>query len=79
MTAHSSPLRKRTTFYVASLVFGVSVFAVIGSDGYFSDPDTQVFAAIVALISWAAGVFLMRRYIFNGLLQVRRKRQGNES
>ena len=49
---------------MASLVFGVVVFAVIGRDGYFSDPDTKVFAAAVAIASWAIGVLLLRRYLF---------------
>lgn len=56
--------RQRVAHWVASLVYGVVVFAVIGSDGYFADPDTQVFAVAVAITCWAIGVVLLRRYLF---------------
>jgi hypothetical protein len=49
---------------VASLVYGVFVFAVIGNDGYFTHSDTQLFAVAVALVSWLLGVVLLRAYIF---------------
>jgi hypothetical protein len=44
------------------------------SDGYFADPDTQVFAAAVAITAWAIGVVLMRSDLFRpGALEPRNR------
>jgi hypothetical protein len=51
-------------FRVASLVYGVFVFAIIGNDGYFANSDTQWFSIAVALVAWLLGVLLLRAYIF---------------
>jgi hypothetical protein len=64
MSPSQSPHRQRVSFWVASLVFGVVVFSIIGSDGYFANPETRMFAAAVALVAWAAGVALLRAYIY---------------
>ncbi len=58
-------------------MYGVVVFTVIGRDGYFADPDTQVFAVAVAVTCWAIGVVLLRRYLFRPDASEGRNRSGH--
>jgi len=68
MSSSPSPThRQRVKHWVASLVYGVIVFIIIGREGYFADPDTRMFAVGVAVACWVIGVVLIRRYCLDAV------------